>query len=446
MVFNTYIYRCIICIGIHSGGEQEYLAYQFPQPKQLISFIFLIMVGVIARGASLAQGATVFGNNILYAMDGPHYRNEWTARGFAVLCLTLWLLLSSVSTKVTIGATNLFTSIKIALLMLLICVGFAGLAGRLPQQPDLSQNFSFEDTSNNLGSYASAIYYVIFAYEGWYNLNYVIDELKDPIRNLPRCAISALILTTTLYLLANVAYLAVLPITIIKSSNLTVAANLFNAAFGGGIFGGHILPVLVGCSSFGFVGVTFYSGSRVVLEAARKGFLPYHRFFSQVHPTRQTPMASLCLLYSIALIFLLAPPPGTVFQFIIAFSGYSSYFFSALSVIGLLLLRWNQPDIKRPVRVPWIISIVFVLICLFMLIFVFVPPTTLPNEYPYWLPYIVSISLAILSTGLWYYKIIFKNSTENSYNAEIFLEGQQELFHDVYQNTKDIETDSAIKE
>lgn len=38
-----------------SGGEQEYLAYQYPNPKQLISFVFLIMCGIFARGAGLAQ-------------------------------------------------------------------------------------------------------------------------------------------------------------------------------------------------------------------------------------------------------------------------------------------------------------------------------------------------------------------------------------------------------
>lgn len=83
-------------------------------------------------------------------------------------------------------------------------MGFAGLAGRFPNQPDLSVNFSFQGTIDNPGSYATAIYYVVYAYGGWYNLNYVIDELKDPIKNLPRCAVTALSLTTVLYLLANV--------------------------------------------------------------------------------------------------------------------------------------------------------------------------------------------------------------------------------------------------
>lgn len=325
----------------------------------------------------------MFGNNVIYAIGGPTYVNDWGARGFAVFCLTTWLVLNIISARLSVRTNDFFTVLKIGLLILLICVGFAGLAGRFPNQPNLSENFSFGGTLNNPGSYATAIYYVIFSYGGWYNLNYVIDELKDPIKNLPRCAISALSLTTVLYLLANVAYLAVLPISVIKASNLTVAANLFSTAFGG-VFGTRVLPVLVGSSSFGFVGVIFYSGSRVVLEASRKGFLPYDRFFSKVHPKLQTPINSLILLYIISLVFLLAPPPGSVFQFIIAFSGYGGYFFSALSVIGLLILRRTQPDVKRPIKVPFVIAIVFIIICFYTLVFVFVPPVSKPDGYPYW--------------------------------------------------------------
>ncbi|ORE16121.1 amino acid transporter [Rhizopus microsporus] len=288
---------------------------------------------------------------------------------------------------------------------------FAGFAGRLPNRPDLAENFSFHGTSNNPGSYATAIYYVIYAYGGWFNLNYVLDELKDPIKNLPKCAISALSLTTVLYILANIAYLAVLPAAVIKSSKLTVAANLFNTALGG-VFGGRVLPVLVGMSSFGFVGVIFYSGSRIVLEAARTGFLPFDRFFSKLHPKLQTPIPALVLLYVIAMIFLLAPPPGTVFQFIVAFSGYGQYFFVGLSVVGLLILRRTQPDVKRPIKAPFV-------------------------------PYVVTIILALCSVGLWYYKLVYKDALATSYNAEIQKDGKQELFEDVYETYGSFKTTSS---
>ncbi|KAG2185622.1 hypothetical protein INT44_002415, partial [Umbelopsis vinacea] len=388
-----------------SGGEKEYLAYEFPRPKHLISFVFLITTGVFSRGSGIAQGATVFGSNIIYAIGGPTYTNDWGARGFAAFCITFWVVLNILSSKsccfkLAIRFNNFFTVLKILLLLLLICVGFAGLAGRLPNRPDLAENFSFNGTSNNSGNYANGIYYVIFAYGGWYNLNYVIDELKDPIKNLPRCAITALSSTTVLYLLANVAYLAVLPVSVIANSKLTVAANLFDTAFGG-VFGGRVLPVFVGLSSFGFVGVVTYSGSRVILETARQGYLPFDRTFSKVHPKLQTPIYSLLLIYVISLIFLLAPPPGYVFQFIVAFSGYGGYLFAALSVIGLLILRRTQPDLKRPIKVPIVVALIFIVICIYTLVFVWIPPSKPPTAYPYYLPYVISIALVAVSVVLW---------------------------------------------
>ncbi|RCI04183.1 hypothetical protein CU098_009180 [Rhizopus stolonifer] len=425
-----------------SGGEQEYLGYQFPNPKQLISFVFMILIGVLQRGSGLASGATAFGSNMIYAIGGADYTNDWGARGFGVFALTFWLVLNMFSSRTAIHANNIFTVLKIGLLILLICVGFAGLAGRFPNQPDRSVNFSFEGTVKNANSYASAIYYVVYAYGGWYNLNYVIDELKDPIKNLPKCSISALVLTTVLYLLANVAYLSVLSLSVIKSSQLTVAANFFNASFGG-VFGGRVLPVLVGLSSFGFVGIIFYSGSRVILEASRKGFLPYDRFFSKVHPRLKTPVNSLCLLYVISLIFLLAPPPGTVFQFIVAFGGYGGYFFSAMSVIGLLKLRRTQPDIKRPIRTPIVIALIFIIICFYTLIFVFIPPASPNTAYPYWLPYTLTIIVGLLSVLLWYYKIQYKDGLSTSYNAEISASGKNQLFDEVFENYGSLETDST---
>ncbi|RCI02606.1 hypothetical protein CU098_011661 [Rhizopus stolonifer] len=384
-----------------SGGEQEYLAYQYPRPRELISFVFLMIVGVFGNGSGLAQGSAVFGSNILYAIGGSDYTNDWAARGFAVFCLVFWLVLNIVSTKAAIHANNAFTILKVVILILLICVGFAGLAGRFPNQPDLSVNFSFQGTLNNPGSYANAIYYVIYAYGGWSNLNYVIDELQDPIKNLPKCSIAALALVTVLYLLANVAYLAVLSLDMIINSNSTVAANFFDASFGG-IFGSRVLPVLIGLSSFGTMGSLFYSGSRIILEAARKGYLPYDRFFGKVHPRLQSPIPALSLLFLISLIFLLAPPPGVVFEFIIAFAGYGTYFFSASAVVGLLIMRRTQPNVKRPVKVPLV-------------------------------PYLVTISIALLSVGIWYYRVVYKDSLSKSYNAEIRANGQQTLFDDVYQ-------------
>lgn len=49
-------------------------------------------------------------------------------------------------------------------------------------------------------------------------------------------------------------------------------------------------------------------------------------------------------------------------------------------------------------------------------------------------PYIITIILGFVSVGLWYYKLNYKDALATSYNAEIKLDGQQELFTDVYKD------------
>jgi uncharacterized membrane protein YdjX (TVP38/TMEM64 family) len=87
-----------------------------------------------------------------------------------------------------------------------------------------------------------------------------------------------------------------------------------------------------------------------------------------------------------------------------AFSNYGDYFFGKLFVdentainhltfslsiaalcgIGLLLLRRSEPNTKRPIRAPIPFVVFYLLICVFTLVFVYIPPTSAPSAYPYW--------------------------------------------------------------
>ncbi|CAO3677228.1 unnamed protein product [Rhizopus stolonifer] len=71
--------------------------------------------------------------------------------------------------------------------------------------------------------------------------------------------------------------------------------------------------------------------------------------------------------------------------------------------------------------------------CTYTLVFVFVPPTSYSDSYPYFLPYLITIAIALLSVGIWYYRVVYKDALSKSYNAEIRANGQQTLFDDVYQ-------------
>jgi solute carrier family 7 (L-type amino acid transporter), member 5 len=89
------------------------------------------------------------------------------------------------------------------------------------------ENFEkpFEDTETDPGKLAVAFYSGIFSYAGWNYLNFMTEELRDPFKNLPRAIYISLPLVTGIYVLANMAYLAVLtPQQMIASNAIAVVS------------------------------------------------------------------------------------------------------------------------------------------------------------------------------------------------------------------------------
>lgn len=73
---------------------------------------------------------------------------------------------------------------------------------------------------------------VLFAYQGWSNLNYVLNNVKDPIRTLKIAGPLGLVICAVLYILANVAYFAAASKDEILDSGVTVASLFFDKVFG----------------------------------------------------------------------------------------------------------------------------------------------------------------------------------------------------------------------
>ena len=85
--------------------------------------------------------------------------------------------------------------------------------------------FAYSETEP--GKICLAFYSGIYSYAGWNYLNFMTEELKDPFRNLPYAIYLSLPVVTFLYILANVAYLAVLTPTEMMASNAIAVVRFF---------------------------------------------------------------------------------------------------------------------------------------------------------------------------------------------------------------------------
>ena len=131
-------------------------------------------------------------------------------------------------------------------------------------------------------------------------MSFIGGEVKDPEKNLPRVLIGGTLIIIALYLLANIAYLAVLPVEEIRQSKL-VAADVADRLVGAA--GVAFVSVAVMISTFGTLNGSVMTGSRVLFAVAEDGLL--FKPIATVHPKFQTPSVAIALSAGLGVVFVL---------------------------------------------------------------------------------------------------------------------------------------------
>src|SRR5439155_3144092 len=165
---------------------------------------------------------------------------------------------------------------------------------------------------------------------------------RDPQRVVPRATVFGMLIVTAIYLALNGAYCWVLPIDAMAQSKL-VAADVAERVTSGG---GKWIALVVMISTFGANNAVILSASRVYFAMARRNVFP--AVLGRAHPTFHTPSASLIAqcVWGIALVF-----TGT-FDMLTDTLIFVAWIFYGAGAYGLFVLRWKEPDIPRPFKVP----------------------------------------------------------------------------------------------
>jgi len=191
-------------------------------------------------------------------------------------------------------------------------------------------------------SFGLALVSVLWVYDGWADVTFVGGEVKDPERNLPRVLIYGTLIIIVLYLLANIAYLAVLPVGEIRRSSL-VAADVADRLMG--VSGVAFVAAAVMVSTFGTLNGSVMTGSRVLFAMAEDGLL--FKPIATVHRKFRTPSVAISLSATLGVIFVLL---GTFEQLADAFVTAIVPFY-ALAVASVFAFR-RRPGYRPPFRVP----------------------------------------------------------------------------------------------
>ena len=182
---------------------------------------------------------------------------------------------------------------------------------------------------------AVAMIPIFFAYDGWTDSTYVAGEIVRPRRNLPIAILGGTAIVITIYVVTNLAYLAVLSPHEVASYE-AVASETIRRVLGD--WGGRALAVLVAVSTFGTISASILTGPRVTLAMAADGL-----FWSRaghVHPRRGSPDVALWIQGVLACVWLALAERG--FEDVSGWFVTTSWLFYGLAIGSLFVARKRE--------------------------------------------------------------------------------------------------------
>jgi APA family basic amino acid/polyamine antiporter len=285
-----------------------------------------------------------------------------TQQGVAILLVVALTFINTRGLRIGKLIQNVFTSAKTLSLIILIVIGC--LVGRNPEvvkanfsqpwapqgvseiQPDLSFIAGVVATGGAFGLFVAfcvAQVGSLFSSDAWNNITFTAGEVKNPRRNLPLSLALGTGLVTALYLLANLAYLCLLPLAQIQHApDDRVATAAMDAVFHGA--GPVIMAVAIMISTFGCNNGIILSGARVYYAMAKDGL--FFRSVAKLHPTYKTPAVSLMLQMIWTCMLCVSGSYGQLLDYIT----FAVLVFYILTIVGLFVLRRTRPRAERPYR------------------------------------------------------------------------------------------------
>ncbi len=380
-----------------AGGQYVYIQRAY---GKLISFLYgwtvftVIQTGVIAAVAvAFAKYTSVFFPEL--------NSNFWVLSSAFKITYAQLLAMASIAFLTFVNAQGvqsgrlvqlIFTSAKLLALFALIVLGLAwGL-----KSDTLSQNFTnmwsaskttFENGTLTIipltgfalmGAMGATLINSLFSSDAWNNVTFIASEIKDPQKNIPRSLFLGTLLVTIIYILANLAYLSLLPLhgnpmgTNAFEQGIQFASNdRIGTAAASIIFGNsaaYLMAALIMVSTFGCNNGIILAGARLFYAMSKDGL-----FFKQAEKLNknQVPAFALWVQGIWACILCLSGK----YSDLLTYATFASLIFYVLTIAGIFILRKKEPDTPRPYKawgypvVPILYIVITLAICINLMIY-----------------------------------------------------------------------------
>ncbi len=356
-----------------SGGVYEYLRLSF---GNFLSFLFGWTDFTIIGTASVAALAFIFSQTVNTLIPLPNPLHQWehfsfgnfiypfADSGIKILAISTIIILTCVNYRgVREGGilNNIFTSAKIAGILILIIIGLLYIA---PASATTDVTNIVKDTSKArtlFSAFFIAMLSVLWAYDGWLDISFITGEIKNPKRNVPFAIIIGVSIAIVLYVLVNYAYMNVLPLDKLASikQNEIGAAVVAETLIGN--VGKTMIIVLIMISVFGSLNAVILSHTRIYFRMAQENF--FFKKAARVHPHYRTPYVALLYTMIWSCVFVIS---GT-FDLLTDLVIFANFIFYGLLAVALIKMK-NQKVIKTNLLGYPAIQVIIILFSLTLII------------------------------------------------------------------------------
>lgn len=381
----------------NSGGEYFYFQKVY---GRFFSFLYGWSSFTVIKTAAISALAYIFAQSLNTLLPLPEIGSNASFMGIALfqnlsiklLASVLILLLTLLNYRGVQFAerlSSILTYLMLAGIIVFIFVGFTSGKGNV-------QNFT---NNSALAGYATpkgwTLIKVLFiaslgafwGYEGWNNIAYIGEEIKNPKRNLPLALGLGTILVIVTYVLLNSLFVYILPIDYFIALNLhpnSIAAVEVAGHISGKV-GMALIASLILVTTLNSTNSSILMSARILYAMARDKM--FFQKAASVHPKYNTPDIALFIqaIWAILLVF-----SGT-FDQLTDMLVFASFLFYGSTALGVIIMRVKHPEIERKYKVigyPFV-PIIFCLFCVFLFV------STLINQ-----PYEAIWGMSLIATGL----------------------------------------------
>jgi len=325
-------------VAVFAGLSYAELTALFPKAAAEYTFVknafknnfIAFIIGWLTAITSIIMAATValgFGGYFAKFVDLPIIVS-------AILLISALSVVNFIGIRQSAWINTIFALITIGGLVLIIFLG----ATATPTEP-----IDYFDAPSGITGIVLAFVLIFFAFIGFEDMANVAEEVKKPRKNLPRAIILSIVITGIIYILVSLFSVRILDWQTITNSAAPLADVAESAL---GIRGGIIISVIALFATASTVLITLVAGARIFYGMAKSGSLPSP--LGIIHSKTKTPWIAVIVIFIISIGFsfigdIVIVANIAVFAVVITF---------ALVNLSVIILRYVEPEMKRPFKVP----------------------------------------------------------------------------------------------